>query len=69
MSNTLKIDPNAFSRGVDEVILMKPVRRVVVSMLGARFGWYGEGQDAGVPKPDGSRDVSKRDRKTSTRKW
>lgn len=33
MSNTFKIDARAFGRGVDEVLLLKPVRRVVGAIV------------------------------------
>ncbi len=41
MSNVMKIDPRAFSRGVDEVLLLKPVRRAVVSLMHERIGSAG----------------------------
>lgn len=33
MSNTVKIDARAFGRGVDEVLLLKPVRRAVGAIV------------------------------------
>ena len=33
MSNTVKVDDRAFARGVDEVLTLKPLRRVVWGML------------------------------------
>lgn len=33
MSNTVRIDPRAFSRGVDEVLKLKPVRRAMNSFI------------------------------------
>lgn len=33
MSNAVKIDQRAFARGVDEVLLLKPVRRAVGVMV------------------------------------
>ena len=33
MGNAVKIDPLAFGRGVDEVLLLKPVRRAVHAVV------------------------------------
>lgn len=33
MSNAVRIDARAFARGVDEVLLLKPVRRAVHSIV------------------------------------
>ena len=51
MSNAIKIDPRAFSRGVDEVLLLKPVRRVVVSMMHGRSAQTDRGSSTAHDKP------------------
>lgn len=38
MSNAVKLDQRAFNRGVDEVLLLKPVRRAVYGILNIKSG-------------------------------
>ena len=50
MSNTVKIDARAFGRGVDEVLLLKPVRRAVGAIVHGKQKTTVSDEGAGVDK-------------------